>query len=57
MGAEALLTTEKDFMNLCPDAEKLVLPVRMYWLKIGIEVHEGQRLLEIVQRTRTAAPK
>lgn len=37
-GAEALVTTEKDLMNLCDGAPALVAPHKLYWLKIGIEI-------------------
>jgi tetraacyldisaccharide 4'-kinase len=45
MGVEALVTTEKDAMNLCESASDLVVPLRLYWLKIGIEISEEDNLL------------
>jgi tetraacyldisaccharide 4'-kinase len=42
-GAEALVTTEKDAMNLPPISGGL--PV--YYLEIGIEIDDGERFLDI----------
>ncbi len=47
-GAQALVTTEKDAMNLCGHLSQLVAPLRLFWLKIGVEVEDEARLLEIV---------
>ncbi len=44
-GAEAVVTTEKDAMNLFPDAAEAVAPLRMYYLRIGIEIENEERLL------------
>lgn len=44
-GAEALVTTEKDVMNLCDRAVDLVAPLRICWLKIGIEIENEDELL------------
>lgn len=49
-GAEALVTTEKDAMNLCAHVADLIAPLRLFWLKIGIEVEDEARLLELVLR-------
>ena len=48
LGVDALLTTEKDAMNLCEQAASLIAPIRLYWLKIGIEVEDQERLLGII---------
>jgi tetraacyldisaccharide 4'-kinase len=53
-GAQALVTTEKDAMNLCAHVADLIAPLRLFWLKIGIEVEDEARLLELVLR---AAPR
>ncbi len=45
-GAEAMVTTEKDAMNLFPDAAEAVAPLRMYYLRIGIEIENEERLLQ-----------
>jgi 3-deoxy-D-manno-octulosonic-acid transferase len=49
-GAEALLTTEKDIMNMCDQAASLVAPARLLWLKIGLEVEGAEQLLDLVEQ-------
>ena len=50
-GADAMLTTEKDAVNLCEEAAHLIAPLRLYWLKIQAEVdREAQFLSEIERR-------
>ena len=44
--ADILVTTEKDAMNLPPDAGALVAPRKLYWLKIGIEIEREDELLK-----------
>jgi 3-deoxy-D-manno-octulosonic-acid transferase len=44
-GAEALVTTEKDAINLCEDSVTLVAPHRLLWLKIGIEIDSEEEFL------------
>jgi len=48
-GAEVLITTEKDWMNMSDQAPEWVLPLRLLVLKIGIEVDEEERLLRFVE--------
>jgi len=48
MGAQALLTTEKDYANLCPDAAEVVRPLRLFWLRIGVAVDGADALLALV---------
>ncbi len=48
-GAEALVTTEKDIMNLPASAVELVLPLKIYWLKIGVEIDREADLLRLIQ--------
>jgi 3-deoxy-D-manno-octulosonic-acid transferase len=45
-GAEALVTTEKDIMNLCEHAVKIVVPYKLLWLKIGIEIDREEEFLQ-----------
>jgi tetraacyldisaccharide 4'-kinase len=47
-GAEALVTTEKDALNLRDDAPRLVAPLKLYWLKIGIEIEKEEELLRLI---------
>ncbi len=48
-GVEALVTTEKDLRNLPADWREAVGPVRVRWLKIGLEVEGGEELVERVK--------
>jgi tetraacyldisaccharide 4'-kinase len=50
-GAEVLLTTEKDAMNL--GALSLGPRVKLYWLKIGIEMHGESDLLRLTRKEKT----
>jgi tetraacyldisaccharide 4'-kinase len=45
-GAEALVTTGKDVLNLCDGASELLAPFKLYWLKIGIEIEREEELLQ-----------
>lgn len=57
LGAQVLLTTEKDYANLCPGAEEVVAPLRLLWLRIGVEVDGASALLDqITERLRTPGP-
>ena len=40
-GARALVTTEKDAVNLCDGCDDLLAPLPLYWLKIGMRI-EGE---------------
>jgi 3-deoxy-D-manno-octulosonic-acid transferase len=45
-GAETLLTTEKDMINLCDHATDIVAPCKLLWLKIGIEIDREEEFLQ-----------
>jgi len=45
-GAEALVTTEKDMINLCDHALSIVAPSKLLWLKIGIEIDREEEFLQ-----------
>ena len=45
-GVETLVTTEKDAVNLCPNAEALIAPLKLCWLRIGIEIEGEPELLK-----------
>jgi 3-deoxy-D-manno-octulosonic-acid transferase len=47
-GAEILVTTEKDALNLCENAASLVAPLKMYWLKIGVEIENEAEFLRLI---------
>ncbi len=51
-GVEALVTTEKDVMNLCEGASALLAPHALYWLKIGVEIEREEELLSILLTPR-----
>ena len=55
-GAEVLLTTEKDFMNLPPDAAQLVAPLRLLWLEAEVEVDRESELLEFLESRLSPRP-
>jgi tetraacyldisaccharide 4'-kinase len=44
-GAASVLTTEKDYLNFMDGWEELFLPIRVYYLRIGMEVERGEDLL------------
>jgi len=48
-GAEALVTTEKNFRNLPEGWREAVGSLPLLWLKIGVEVEGGAELLELVK--------
>jgi tetraacyldisaccharide 4'-kinase len=50
-GAAALVTTEKDFMNLPAGWKEAIRPLELAWLKIGIEVEGGDELVRNVLRS------
>lgn len=47
-GIEALLTTEKDSVNLCEEWDAIVEPVKLFWLKIRVEIENEAELLRLV---------
>ena len=51
LGAAALVTTEKDAINLCEGACELAAPLRLYYLRIGITVDGEEELLRLVKET------
>jgi tetraacyldisaccharide 4'-kinase len=44
-GAQTLVTTEKDIMNFCEQAAKIVAPRNLLWLKIGVEIDREREFL------------
>jgi tetraacyldisaccharide-1-P 4'-kinase len=49
-GATALVTTEKDAVNLCDGADELLAPLPLYWLKIGMLIENEVELLDEIER-------
>jgi tetraacyldisaccharide-1-P 4'-kinase len=50
-GAEAIVTTEKDALNLCEGAAELMAPLKAYWLKIGVTIENEEELLRLIERS------
>ncbi len=46
---EAIVTTEKDLVNLCEDFEHLLSPLPLYWLRIGVEMDREDEFLAAVE--------
>jgi 3-deoxy-D-manno-octulosonic-acid transferase len=49
-GAELLLTTAKDAVNLCAEFEAVAKPMQVYWLEIGVGIDRRDDLLERIER-------
>jgi tetraacyldisaccharide 4'-kinase len=47
-GAEALVTTEKDVLNLFEGAAGVIAPLKLYWLRIGIHIENEEALLRLL---------
>ena len=50
MGAEVLLTTAKDAVNLDSDYEAITGEVNLYWLEIGTEIDRSEELFGLIRR-------
>ena len=48
LGVDALLTTEKDAMNLCELTAEAIRPVRLFSLRISIEIEREAEFLETI---------
>jgi len=48
-GATALVTTQKDAINLCESSAELVAPLPLYWLEIGIRIEHEEEFLRAVE--------
>ena len=46
----AVVTTEKDAVNLCDGADELLAPLPLYWLKIGMRIEGEAELLAEIER-------
>ena len=50
-GATALVTTEKDAVNLCESWPEMVAPMRLYWLKAAMQIdREDEFVSEVLRR-------
>ena len=45
LGAEAVVTTEKDSVNLCELADELLAPLPLYWLKVTMRIDGEEELM------------
>jgi tetraacyldisaccharide 4'-kinase len=48
LNLDALLTTQKDLVNFCESTDSIVTPAQILWLKIGFEIDEEARFLELL---------
>ena len=48
-GATALVTTQKDDINLCESSTELVAPLPLYWLEIGMKIEQEQEFLRMIE--------
>jgi tetraacyldisaccharide 4'-kinase len=49
-GATALVTTEKDVMNLCETCDDLLAPLPLYWLKVGMTIERESEFVTEIER-------
>jgi tetraacyldisaccharide 4'-kinase len=47
-GIQAVLTTEKDLVNLGEDTGHLLSPAPLYWLRIGVQIDREEEMLEVI---------
>ncbi len=47
--AEMLLTTEKDLVNLCQQCDTIIQPMRLLWLKIGVEIERESEFYSVLE--------
>jgi 3-deoxy-D-manno-octulosonic-acid transferase len=47
-GIQAVVTTEKDFVNLCDDPGHLLAPLPLYWLRIGVQLDRENEFLDAI---------
>ena len=57
IGANVLLATAKDAVNLDPDYALIVeKPLKLYWLEIGLEIEGREELFALIQAAVNARP-
>jgi len=49
-GATAVITTEKDVVNLCIDCDDQLDPLPLYWLKVNMKIEGESELLDEIER-------
>jgi 3-deoxy-D-manno-octulosonic-acid transferase len=55
VGAETLLTTAKDAVNLDLDYRSIIGDLKLYWLEIGIEIDRRDELVSLIKKRATLA--
>jgi tetraacyldisaccharide 4'-kinase len=50
MGANLLLTTAKDAVNLDADYPAIVGDVKLFWLEVGTEIDNREELLSLIRQ-------
>jgi tetraacyldisaccharide 4'-kinase len=48
-GATALVTTQKDAINLCESSAELTAPLPLYWLEIGVRIEREEEFLAAIE--------
>jgi tetraacyldisaccharide 4'-kinase len=48
-GADAVLTTEKDIVNLCDEADGLLAPLRLYFLRVKMAIDREEEFLREIE--------
>jgi tetraacyldisaccharide 4'-kinase len=57
MGADVLLTTAKDAVNLDPDYPAIVGQVKVYWLEIRTEIEQSEEFFDLIRRSAPIRPR
>jgi tetraacyldisaccharide 4'-kinase len=57
MGADVLLTTAKDAVNLDPDYHAIVGQVKVYWLEIRTEIEQSEEFFNLIRRSAPPGPR
>jgi len=47
---DALLTTEKDAMNLCDHTAQVIAPLKLFSLRIGIEIEREEEFMQLIHK-------
>jgi tetraacyldisaccharide 4'-kinase len=50
LGADAVVTTQKDTVNLCEEAEELLAPLPLFWLKIRMAIEREEEFMQEIAR-------
>lgn len=55
--AQAVVTTEKDAINLAEGSAALMAPLHLYWLKIGVEIDREAEFLDLIEHRLGVPPR